>query len=123
MNIGVVGSRSFSNYKYMKKILDVYCVKSSKIISGGADGADTLAIQYAKKNGIDYEEFFPEWNRYGLSAGFIRNKTIVENSDVIIAFWDGRSKGTAHTIRLAKEAEIPVYIYWKRGFPIQIKEL
>jgi hypothetical protein len=44
-----------------------------------------------------------EWNKFGKSAGYRRNVTIVEHSDIIVAFWDGKSKGTQHTINIAKE--------------------
>ena len=49
--------------------------------------------------------FRPDWDRYGKAAGIIRNKDIVENSNMVIAFWDGKSKGTASSIELAKKMD------------------
>lgn len=121
--IGIVGSRDFNDYKFMRVTLDkiifgkatvfgkpVY--NCSKIISGGAIGADRFAAYYAKENNIELEEFLPDWERYGKSAGFKRNRLIVDNSDIIIAFWDGKSKGTKNTLSIAKEQNKTTLIYW-----------
>ena len=103
----------------MDEILEYHDI--TMIISGGARGADKMAAEYAVKNGIPYKEFPADWNRHGKSAGYIRNKEIVKNADEVIAFWNGNSKGTAHTIRLAEEAGKPVYKYWSE--PDEFAEL
>jgi len=77
---------------------DVTC-----IVSGGAVGADSLARDLALALGINYYEVRPEWKTYGRAAGPVRNKEIVEKSEAVIAFWDGKSKGTANTIGYARK--------------------
>lgn len=109
--MGIIGSRTFTNYQFMREILDSF--PFSEIVSGGAKGADSLARRYAEEKNISITEILPEWEKYGKSAGFKRNKLIIGQSDAIIAFWDGKSKGTAHSIRLAKEVGKRVYIFWK----------
>lgn len=109
--VAIIGSRTFKNYEFMKESLKAFAI--GEIISGGAKGADSLARRYAEEKNITITEFIPEWDKYGKSAGFKRNKLIIEQSDAIIAFWDGQSAGTAHSIRLAKEAGKNVYIFWK----------
>mgnify|MGYP001574359152 FL=1 len=111
MKLGIVGSRTFNNYDFLKKCLSFHD-DISLIISGGAKGADSLAIDYAKEHRIKYIEFLPNWDMEGRSAGFNRNKRIVEAVDEIIAFWDGSSKGSKHTIDLAESVGKLVYIYW-----------
>lgn len=100
--LGIVGSRSFRNYglfeKYLNLTIDKLHINFDTIISGGADGPDSLAEEYAKNGNIDFLKFPAEWNKYGKKAGFIRNTTIVENSTMIIAFWDYNSSGTFDTI-------------------------
>jgi hypothetical protein len=54
--------------------------------------------------------FKPDWNKYGKSAGFVRNKLIIENADIVFAFWDGESKGTLISINIAKELNKKLYI-------------
>ncbi len=100
MKIGIVGSRSFDDYNYLEeKILNDFEIGNiNLIISGGAGGADTLGIEFAEKHCIKTKIFKPDWKRYGEAAGPIRNEQIVEEADVIIAFWDGESKGTKDTI-------------------------
>ena len=109
LKLGVVGSRTFTDYDYMKNILDYFEIKC--IISGGAKGADSLAKRYAIENNIDYKEFPAEWDKYGKSAGYKRNEQIVEAADEIMAFWDGKSKGTKHSLDIAKRINKPVHIY------------
>jgi hypothetical protein len=118
MRFGIVGSRSFLNYPYLCVCVSDAVTKLGNppidlVVSGGAKGADTLAIDYAKECGYVWKVFPANWERDGKSAGYKRNVEIVNNSDVVIAFWDGKSKGTAHTINLAKEQKKPCFIYTK----------
>lgn len=106
--VGVVGIRRFYDYEAMKEVLDGEEI--SLIVSGGAKGTDTLAERYAKEYNIPFIVHLPKWDKYGRAAGPIRNKLIVRDSDRIIAFWDGQSRGTKSTIELAEKAGKPVNI-------------
>ena len=110
MKIGIIGSRGFDNYELLKVIMNEYIDKVDVIVSGGAKGADKLGERWASENGKSCLLFLPEWNKYGKSAGFIRNKDIVKNSELVLAFWDGVSKGTQSSIDLCKKYGIPVKI-------------
>lgn len=109
MKVAVVGSRTFTDYKFLEKKLKK--IEIDTLISGGAIGADTYAQMYAEKNNIKIQIFKPDWKRYGRSAGMIRNKLIVNTCDFLIAFWDGKSKGTKNSIDLAKKQKKKVLIY------------
>lgn len=110
MKTAVVGSRIFADYNKLAAYLDTIKDKITLIVSGGAKGADSLGERWAYKNSIPTLIFKPDWSKYGKGAGFIRNEDIVKNSDMILAFWDGKSKGTEHTINLAKQYNKPVHI-------------
>lgn len=110
MIIGVVGSRSFKNYDYMEKKLDDAPYEIEKIISGGAKGADALSIRYARKRVIEWQEFLPDHKKYKHPYHH-RNRLICEASDVLIAFWDGRSTGTKYTIGYMRSLGKPVHIF------------
>ena len=103
LKIGVIGSRSFNNYKLLKDTLDKYKDDVFIIVSGGAKGADLLGEKWANENNIKKLIHKPNWEIHGKVAGFIRNELIVDDSDMIIAFWDGLSRGTEHSINLAKQ--------------------
>lgn len=101
MIVAIVGSRDFSDEEYMEKMVNeaVGIDAIECIVSGGANGADSLAEGLAQKHQIMTKIFKPNWLRYGRSAGMIRNKDIVDAADVVIAFWNGESPGTKMTIR------------------------
>jgi len=105
-HLGIIGSRSFTDYDLFKskisQVVKKLQAKCNKIIfvSGAAKGADSFARDYAKENKIEIIEFIPDWDKLGKSAGFLRNKDIVDKSDLLVAFWDGKSKGTFHSMKL-----------------------
>jgi hypothetical protein len=108
MKVAVIGSRGFDDYDLLEETLLNHDIKT--IVSGGANGADKLAEEFAKKHNIEIEIHLPDWKRYGRAAGPKRNKTIVENADKIIAFWDGASKGTKSSIDIAKRLGVKIEI-------------
>lgn len=109
MKIGVIGSRTFSDYTLLEKTLNQF--KSiDLIVSGGAKGADLLSEKYAKEYNINTLIHYPDWNEHGRMAGFVRNSDIVNDSDIVIAFWDKKSKGTRDSIKKCHNKNTPVYI-------------
>lgn len=108
----VAGGRDFNDYNLLKNKLD-YLLSNKKdieIVCGEAKGADSLGKRYAIENNHNIKSFPADWNTYNKSAGYIRNKQMAEYSDALIAFWDGKSKGTNHMINLAKEKGLKVKI-------------
>ena len=104
----IAGSRDFNDYDLLSTKCDFLFSqkKPTKIISGCANGADKLRIRYAKDNGIEVLEFPADWDKHGKSAGYIRNTEMLKYADALIAFWDGKSKGTKHMISIAKKKDI-----------------
>lgn len=111
--LAVVGTRWFDDFDTLVKILDRLrlVLQIDVIISGGAEGVDSMAEHYAKVNGIPTEIYLAEWDKYGKGAGFRRNKTIWDNSDIFLVIWDGESKGTAHSFDIAKKQGKDLYVY------------
>lgn len=103
--IAVVGSRRFNDYELVKKVLKPYL--PFVLISGGASGADSLAERFAEEYDLEIIIHYPEWEKYGRKAGYLRNTFIVRDCEFLIAFWDGHSKGTAMTIDLARKKHKP----------------
>lgn len=117
MRVAIVGSRTFTDWpifcEHVTRELWNPLADSDgphEIISGGASGADALAKRYAESRGWPYTEFPADWEKWGKAAGLIRNRDIVRAADRVIAFWDGESRGTAHTIATAKTEAVPVTI-------------
>ena len=110
MRVAIVGSRNYSDPErvraYVRKL-----PPNTVVVSGGARGVDTWAVEEAKLHLFETVVFPADWNKWGKSAGYVRNITIVENADRVVAFWDGGSRGTMHTIRLAHKYKKPVEVY------------
>lgn len=110
MKVSIVGSRTFNDYDALvDKINDLH-LDITEIISGGARGADSLAKRYALEHDINLVEYIPDWDTHGKAAGFIRNKDIIKHGDLVIACWDGVSKGTKSSIDIANRLHKPVHI-------------
>jgi hypothetical protein len=112
MKAGIVGYRNFNDKKYFEEVLKEIQnkVKIDTIISGCAEGADTLARNYSLKNNICLIEYPAEWLKYGKAAGPIRNKKILNDCDILIAFLSKNSKGTKQIIQEAERRSIRVIV-------------
>ena len=105
----VCGSRSINDLN-----LDLYLDKDTigQVVSGGANGVDTLAERWAKRNDISFIAFLPQYDIYGGKyAPIKRDEDMVNYCDYIVAFWDGKSSGTKYTIEYAAKMGHRVYIH------------
>lgn len=106
MTLAIIGSRTCPPVDIEAQLKSI----PDTIVSGGALGADTYAREFAKKKGLKLIEYFPDYDKYGRRAPLERNKLIVEECDCLLAFWDGKSRGTKFTIDYAKEMNKPITI-------------
>ncbi len=115
MKVLACGSRSWCDGKAIKDRLSLLPIGST-IISGSARGADTIASAVARDLGLKVEEFPAQWEKFGKSAGFRRNLVMLgQKPDLVIAFHQMKSPGTAHTIEEARRRGIPVEVITGRS--------
>lgn len=117
MRIVIAGSRGFEDYALLEQTLEHILdkqIEPVELVSGHAKGADLLAERFAKENDLPIHIIKPDWKTYGRAAGPIRNRQMLdyamEELSLVVAFWDGKSKGTKNTINTAKSLGIPVEI-------------
>lgn len=112
MKVLVCGGRDYSDREYLYRVLNLTAreLGAFTVVQGDCRGADRMAGDWAIKYGMKVEIFPANWDVHGKAAGFIRNKEMIEVADRVIAFWDGQSRGTAHTIQLAQHRYIPTKI-------------
>lgn len=108
MKVAVVGSRDLIISNLEKYVP----YDALEIVSGGAKGVDTCAREYAIKNKLRLKEFLPDYTRYGRKAPLLRNLEIIDYSDIVIAFWDKKSRGTKFTIDNCRKRNKPCVVYY-----------
>lgn len=113
----VAGGRDFTDEKYLEESLDSLREEyiDIEIISGHANGTDSLAEEYAKRIGLELKIFPADWQKYGRAAGPIRNRQMLqyirEGNLLVVAFWDGQSRGTKNMIEQAQKADIECKVF------------
>lgn len=114
----ICGGRDFQDMdlfiRSMRKMLQQY--PDVEIISGHASrGADRMGEQYATSIGLPLKIFPAQWAAYGKRAGYLRNTQMLDyarqGDPVVVAFWDGKSRGTQHMIRSAQKAGVPTHVF------------
>ena len=108
MKVAIIGSRNL----FVEDFSEYLPAETLEIISGGAKGIDSCAENYAMKNNIKFTVIKPEYEKYGKAAPLKRNKIIIEKGDLVIAFWNGISKGTAFVIENCKKQNKPCKIIY-----------
>lgn len=111
----IAGGRDFDNYQALEAKCDKYLCNIAKteriqIVCGEANGADKLGKRYAKNRRYSVKLFPANWDLFGPAAGPLRNGEMADYASVLIAFWDGKSKGTADMIKQAKINKLIVRI-------------
>ena len=111
MKLLVCGGRGYNDRDHIWFILDIFKALypgELQLIQGGAKGADKLAYYWAKEHRVPCRTYEADWNKYGKAAGFIRNKTMLEDgkAEMVLAFPGGR--GTQHMVDLARKKGIEI---------------
>lgn len=107
MKVAVIGSRNL----VVPDLQNYLPEDVTEIVSGGARGIDRCAREYALTHRIKLTEFLPEYSRYGRIAPLKRNLQIVDYSDAVIAFWDGKSSGTKNVIDICKSRNVRISVH------------
>lgn len=113
MKIIIAGTRSFFDLAVVTNAVysSPWLTKISEVVSGGADGVDSLGERFAENHLIAYTRFPADWSRHGNAAGPIRNGKMAAYADALIAVWNGKSSGTKNMIVQMVERGKPVYVY------------
>ena len=113
VKMAIVGSRNTGTVDFslvMDELRQRIKNPITEVISGGAKGYDTMAAAWAILRGIAVTELRPDYQKHGRAATFIRNRAIVDSADIVVAFWDGKSRGTKYTIDYAEKKKKDIII-------------
>lgn len=109
MKVAIIGSRQTGAFQ-INTMLGHIPRNTTELVSGGAVGIDSLAEQAAQILQLPIKVFLPDYESNGHLAPLIRNSKIVKYSDLVLAFWDYQSKGTAHALNCCIENSTPFRI-------------
>lgn len=130
MRVCIAGSRSITDQGTLDRVMDkvqddlakagILCPLPSEIVSGAATGVDQLGLIWAEKHRVPTKIFTANWEAFGKSAGPLRNREMAHYMDtfgdcVLVALWDGESRGTLHMIKYCHKLGIPVFVYDQHG--------
>lgn len=121
MKLIVAGGRDFTNLSVMRSVIfslvhEGPISNMAELVCGMARGADITAYHLWKTFELPIHEFPADWNGpLGKGAGFARNTSMANFADVLVAFWDGQSKGTKHMITTMERLGKPVFIFDYQG--------
>jgi len=106
LKVAIVGSRDYPRLdqvqRYVRELPEF-----TTILSGGARGVDSCAVETARRRGLEIVEYLADWDGLGRRAGMVRNAQIVGAADLVVAFWDGKSRGTKNAIDHARNMVKP----------------
>jgi len=113
MKVAIVGSRDYPDLQAVWNFVERLAARrpDAIIVSGGARGVDTVAAVAGRFFDLEVIELIPDWDRLGMAAGHARNSDIVEQADILVAFWSDTSKGTKDSIDKARQKNIKVHIF------------
>jgi len=112
----IAGGRDFNSMKVLEATMkyvmapDGENIQVDEVITGCAVGADTLGMKWAEANGIPVTKMPASWKEHGKKAGIMRNLQMAHEGDVLVAFWDTKSKGTGHMISIAQKKGLKVIV-------------
>ena len=107
----IAGGRNFRDFPLLWDTCEKIIINDIdvEIVSGTANGADKLGEHYARLKDYPVKQFPADWS-LGKQGGYIRNAEMADYADVLIAYWDGESRGTSHMINLAKDKGLTVHV-------------
>lgn len=116
MRLIIAGSRDLTDYSLLKTAIITSGLwkkygRELEIVSGMARGVDALGVEFAEKNSLKLHKYPADWSTLGKRAGIVRNSQMADDSDALLALWDGVSPGTKHMIADARKKGLEVYAY------------
>lgn len=135
MKIITAGGRDFNDYETFKQCMKTALIRLGipegnfrkyfygpriTVYQGEASGADALGKRWAEENSLDIKSFPPDWKLFGKKAGPIRNSEMAAKADVLVAIWDGQSKGTFDIIKKCVSGNVTVIVFNYSGELIKL---
>lgn len=111
MKVIVAGSRTITDERLIFQLIRELPWRITEIVSGGARGVDTIASSFASLNSVPFKLFKADWDKYGRSAGMIRNNEMANYADCAFVAIANNSSGSQHMIDCMRKLGKPVIVF------------
>ena len=113
MKVIIAGGRDFNNSQMVEDTMNKLNFIVTEVVCGDAAGADTEGNLWGQRHGVPVKHFPAQWDTFGKVAGIIRNHEMGDYADYLVAFWDGKSRGTKDMIdymrKIGKHGTVVMY--------------
>lgn len=109
MKVIIAGSRTINDFEPVEKALKKGKEVITEVVSGCAEGIDTLGEHWAWVHSKKVKKFPANWKKHGRKAGPIRNRKMAEYADAAVVIWDGKSRGSKNMIETMRSLGKPVF--------------
>lgn len=106
----IAGSRNITDESLVEAAILESGFEITLVVSGCADGVDSIGEEWAKKNSIIIEYHAPDWQSFGKAAGPLRNKKMADRADALICIILDDSKGSTNMIDEATKKGLKIYV-------------
>ena len=109
LKVIIAGSRSIESYLTVKTAIEKSGFPVGEVVSGTAQGADEIGEYWAEKHNVPIKQFPADWAKLGNRAGMIRNGEMADYADALVLVWDGKSRGSAGMLEIAKKQKLRIH--------------
>jgi hypothetical protein len=114
VKVAIVGSRHFPDLARVESFVEGL-PEGTRLVTGSASGVDAAASRAARRRGMAVQVIgagFEEARDPGIAGA--RNQRLVDQCDLLVAFWDGASTGTRTTVDRALDSGRDVQVFVAR---------
>jgi len=111
VKFGIVSSRHFADLARVESYVEKL-PRDARIVTGSTSGVDAAATRAARRHGLAVQVLGASFEAArDQSVAAARNQRLVDQCDVLVAFWDGSSRGTRATVDRALDSGREVHVF------------
>ena len=117
LKLAVVCNTTFDDDELMVRILDRYRAEhpDMTIVAPALPWASIVLTDYARSHRLQFIEVETQPQKYTNASRLVRDHSIIDEADALVAFWDDASVNSSQPIAFAKSKGIPILVVTPMG--------